>query len=50
MESFRGLIGKRKHTCSEMILPALKGGASVIVRARNTGLKDEKGKRTYNLN
>lgn len=33
-----------------MILLALKGCASATVRARNTGLKDEKGKRTYDLN
>lgn len=32
-----------------MILPGLKGGASDFVRARNTGLKDEKGKRIYDM-
>ena len=32
-----------------MMLAGLKGGASDFVLARNTGLKDEKGKRTYVL-
>lgn len=32
-----------------MILAGLKGGASDFVFARNTGFKDEKGKRTYDF-
>jgi len=34
---------KKKDTCSEVMLLASKGGASVIVRARNTGFREEKG-------
>lgn len=33
----------RSDTCSEVMLLASKGGASVIVRARNTGFREEKG-------
>lgn len=40
---------QKDQTCSEMILPGLKGGASDFVLARNTGLKDEKGNRIYDL-
>jgi hypothetical protein len=33
----------RSDTCSEVMLLASNGGASVIVRARNTGFREEKG-------